>query len=322
MKRVEKRRGEFNIVVSDVDRPQPVGTEVLIRAEKSLISRGSELWRRYCRAEAIDHDRMGYSLTGTITEVGDEVEQFAPGDRVAAVAPHAEYVAVDVEEPRPGPTVVHLPDEVSMEAGTVWPLATSAVLWIWTCDPGNEETVVVQGQGLVGSLCMQVASVDTAARVVAIDALPLRCALAERLGADAVVDLTERDPVTAVDDLTDGGGAEVVIEAVGGPAGVEAFDQAQDMVASGGLLQVLGLYEDEPLPLDSRRIQNRRLVGGYLDPSDRSEASDRALALLAGGDIETAEMITHRFDGRDAADAFDFLYERPEDALGVLLVWQ
>lgn len=322
MKRVEKPAGEHNIAVTEVDRPVSAKTEVLIRAERSLISRGSELWHRYSRKEAVDPDIMGYSLTGTIVEVGADVEAFTAGDQVAAVAPHAEYVAVEVCDPRPDPAVVLLPDGVSAEAGTFWPLTTSAVLWIQTSEPATDETVVIQGQGLVGSLCMQVAAANTEAELIAIDALSLRCELAERLGAHVVINVDEDAPLDAVDELTDGVGADIVIEVVGGPAGVEAFEQAQEMVAAGGLIQVIGLYEDEPLPLDSGAIQRRRLVGGYLDRSERPTASDHALELLAQGAIGVDEMLTHRFDATDAPDAYDFLYEHPGEALGVLLVWK
>ena len=77
MKRVAKPEGAYNIVVEDVNLPQISPTQVLIRAERSLISRGSEIWRRYIRPEAIDHQMMGYSLTGTIAEGGSRVEEFS-----------------------------------------------------------------------------------------------------------------------------------------------------------------------------------------------------------------------------------------------------
>jgi threonine dehydrogenase-like Zn-dependent dehydrogenase len=264
---------------------------------------------------------MGYSLVGSVAEVGDRVTGFSPSDRVAALAPHGEYVAVEVVEPKHHPPVVHLPERVSADAGTFWPLLTSSVLWVWETDARHGNTVVILGQGLVGSLCMQVVRAEAAVRVVAVDRLGLRCDLARRLGADEVVDASEEDPVDAVRRLTGDRGAEVVVEAVGGRAGAEAFQQAQDMAAPRGLIQVLGLYEDEPLPLDSSKIQGKRLVGGYLDASRRPEGSARALDLLAGGKIRTDEMITHRFPFDQAAEAFDLLYSRPGDAMAVLLVW-
>ena len=113
-----------------------------------------------------------------------------------------------------------------------------------------------------------------------------------------------------------------MVEAVCGRAGAWAFTQAQDMVRRGGLLQVIGLYEDEPLPLDSGKIQGRRLVGGYLDAGRRAAGSDRALQLLAEGRIQMEKMITHRFPFTEGAAAFDLLYNRLEETMAVILVWK
>ena len=157
MKRVAKPAGAYNIILEEVDVPKIAATEVLVRAERSLISRGSEIWRRYVREEAIDHRSMGYSLVGRIAEVGEQVEDFAVGDQVAVVAPHAEYVAMEVGNPRHRPSVVRLPEAVSADAGTFWPLSTSSVLWMWQTAAGVDDTMVIQGQGLVGSLCIRAA---------------------------------------------------------------------------------------------------------------------------------------------------------------------
>lgn len=321
MRRVAKPEGRFNIVLEDVDIPSITDTEVLIRAERTLISRGSEIWRRYVRPEAIPHQMMGYSLTGRVVAVGARVTGYSPDDRVAALAPHAEYVAVEVVHSPHPPSVVRLPDAVSTEAGTFWPLATSSVLWMWETGARRGDTMVILGQGLVGSGCMQVARAGDMGRVIAVDALPRRCELARLLGADEVVNASTEDPVEGVKRLTGGAGADVVVEAVGGRAGARAFAQAQDMVRAGGLLQVLGLYEEEPLPLDSGKIQGRRLIGGYLDSNKRPVGSERALELLATGGIQAEKMITHRFPFTEAAAAFDLLYNRLDEAMGVILVW-
>ena len=87
--------------------------------------------------------------------------------------------------------------------------------------------------------------------------MPLRCELARELGADVVIDASAGDSVAQVLELTDGKGADIVVEAVGGRAGAQAFAEAQDMLKSGGLLQVLGLYENEPLPLYSQKIMGQ-----------------------------------------------------------------
>ena len=135
------------------------------------------------------------------------------------------------------------------------------------------------------------------------------------------MDAAGEDPVEAVQRVTEGRGADIVVEAVGGRAGARALGQAQDMVKRGGLLQVIGLYEDEPLPLDSSKIQGRRLIGGYLDPGRRPKGSERALQLLAEQQIQMQKMITRRFHFTEGAAAFELLYNRLEETMAVLLVW-
>jgi threonine dehydrogenase-like Zn-dependent dehydrogenase len=181
--RVSKPEGAYRIELEDVPVPEISTTEVLIRTERTLISRGSEIWRRYAREEAIDPAIMGYSLVGTIVQVGSAVEGFSMGERVAAVAPHAEWVAVEVVHPKVVPSVVALPDEVSSEAGTFWPLGTSSTMWMEELNPKDDDTVVIMGQGLVGSGCLQALKAWSKAHVIAVDAIPDRCELAVRLGA-------------------------------------------------------------------------------------------------------------------------------------------
>jgi threonine dehydrogenase-like Zn-dependent dehydrogenase len=323
MRRVAKPAGKFNVVLEEVPLPEPAPNEVRIRAVRSLISRGSEIGRRYVAEEAIDPDSMGYSMSGVIDTVGSEVGDYAPGDRVVASAPHAQYVVreANVQSPAVGHRVLGLAAEVDFDSAPFWPLVTSSVLWVEAeqISPGN--TVVVVGQGLVGSLIMQVAKKRSDAdRVVAIDALPLRCRLAQELGADEVIDAASSDPVAVVADLTGGRGADVVVYAVGGGAGPSAFAQAQQMVARGGLLHIVGLYEEDTLPLQSRLAQGRRILGGYLDV-DRAAAGATAMELMARGDLGLQHMITHRYPYHEAAAAFDLLYTRLGETMAVLLDW-
>jgi len=329
MRRVAKPEGQFNIIIEEVEKPELSPHEVLVRSERTLISRGSEIWRRYVAAEAIDPAIMGYSQAGVVVEVGAEVGNevdgevtgIKVGDRVATLRPHAEFVVVDTQ--RHANDIIAIPDDVSAEAATFWPLAKSALRWMAATKVHKGQTMVVLGQGLVGSICMQVAKRVHGAHIIAVDALPLRCQLAERLGADEVIDISSEDPVEAVSKLTEGEGADFVIEAVGGRAGAAAFAQAQDMVKRGGLIQVLGLYEGEPLPLDSSKIQGRRILGGIIDVDDKTiiEAGEQAMGHLRAGVIATEDMVTHRMPFTDAAAAFDLLYNKLGETMAVTLVW-
>jgi threonine dehydrogenase-like Zn-dependent dehydrogenase len=136
-----------------------------------------------------------------------------------------------------------------------------------------------------------------------------------------VIDASQEDPVAAVRRLTDGKGASIVIDCVGGRAGLNSFKQAQEMLAAGGLLQLIGLYHGEPLPLDASKFMGKRLLGGYPPSTDRNVIGPQAMDALASGEVNVKPLITHRFPGKEAKQAFDFLYEHPEQAMGVLMIW-
>ena len=324
MKRVAKPAGRFNVVIEEAPIPHPGPDEVRVRAVRSLISRGSEIGGRYTREHAIDPQRMGYSLAGVVDEIGSDIQHLRQGDRVVAVAPHAEYVVRPAGPRGPGEQamVVPMPGDLGFEAATYFPLAGGAVAWNEIERIQPFDTVVILGQGLVGSLMLQVGKANGKGRFIAVDALPERFALAAELGADHVIDASAEDPVRAVQRLTNGAGADIVVYAVGGPAGPKAFDQGLDMLSAGGLLHLIGLYEDQPLPLSSGKIQGRRLLGGYYRQSVNPGYARRAMELLASDAIRTDRMTSHRFPYRNAADAFDLLYNRPGEAMGVLLDWE
>ena len=263
---------------------------------------------------------MGYSLTGTVEAVGAEIEDYQVGERVMVVAPHAEYVVAepDATDGR----IVPLLDGVGFEEGTFLPLATSAVAWSDSSGVKAGDTIVILGQGLVGSLMMQVLQGYNPARIITVDALPLRCELSTKLGADAVINAEEVDPVEAVLGLTDGKGADLVIDCVGGYAGVKSFEQAQDMTRQFGIIQLIALYQQAPLPLYSSKMMSKRLVAGILTDEPRAQIAARALQKIQNNEIHVAEMVTHRFHYTEAKDAFDLLWNTPGDALGVLIKWQ
>ncbi len=319
MKRLMKREGQFNFVLEDVPIPSPGPKQVLVRNKVTLISRGSEIGGRYTNEGVVAHSSMGYSAAGVIEAVGSEVTGVAPGDRVMASAPHAEYVVVDAE---PGAGVRHLPDEVTFEDATFWPLTTSAVMWSWSSGIRPGDALVILGGGLIGNLCMQVMRMTGPQRIIVVEGIPVRCEIARKLGADEVVNFNEEDPIEAINRLTDGAGADVVIEAVGGPAGVLAFSQAQDMTRAGGTIFLIGLYHKEPLRLDVHKVMNKKILGAAHLPYRRVEAAKVALGLLLGGQVRPQEMITHRLDGKtEAVEAFRLLYERLDQTMCVTLRW-
>jgi threonine dehydrogenase-like Zn-dependent dehydrogenase len=316
MKRVVKLEGRGNIAVEEVDIPHTGKIGALVKVRKSLISRGSELFARYVMKDAVDPERMGYSDAGAVAAVGEDVTDVAVGDRVVAVAPHAEFV---VRTPgNPEAKIIPITDDICFEEATFIPLLTSSVAWAQSACIRKDDTVVVVGQGLVGNLVMQVTKDYSPKRVITVDALKMRCELSKKLGADDVINCSQADPVQAVRELTGGKGADVVMECVGGNAGIRSFEQAQDMVKAGGILHLISLYQNGPLPLYSGKIMNKRLLAGILISEPRSQTARRAIEHLQDGRVRVKELITHRFPLTEAKKAFDLLYEHPERAMGVV----
>lgn len=326
MYRLVKLEGFGNIRMEEDAIPVPSADEVLVSIRRSLISRGSELFRRYALEESVDPSMMGYSAAGTIVEVGKNLNGISPGDRAMVGAPHAQY---GVGSPHGEiPTMFILPPELDDESATFLPLSISAVQWTRHTPMKEGDTVVVMGQGLVGNLCAQSIRERKPGLVIGIDANDLRCRIASDCGADTVINVSKTDPVEAVMELTQGTGADVVMECVGGNAGVESFKQAQKITRPGGVIHLISKYQPGDgvtgsgiLHLDSNLMNSKSLVVGVpthrLPPRPLADAAE----MLVDGRIVVAPMITHRLPWQKTPEAYHMLYREPETALGVVLEW-
>jgi 2-desacetyl-2-hydroxyethyl bacteriochlorophyllide A dehydrogenase len=321
MKRLAKGEGYGNVLLEEVPVPSIAPNQVLVKTHTSLISRGSEILARYRKDGPVDPGIMGYSVAGSVVEAGDDARAagFAPGDRVFVSAPHAEYVVGEVGDDS---RLIRVPSSIPWHRVPFIALARGAVAWAVASEAAPDDTVVVLGQGLVGNLVMQAHRARGAGRLIAVDALDIRVRIARECGAAEVVHAGQVDPVAEVRRLTAGKGADVVVDCVGGPPGVQSFQQAQDMVKTFGTLHLVGLYHGQPLPLDSGKIQRRKLIGGYYLPGPLGPHSVRAVELIATGQMQVEPLITHRVPAAQAPAAFALLDEHPEQALGVLLEWE
>ena len=319
MLRLEKLAGVGNVQMTPAERPVPGDDEVQIKVNRSLISRGSELFRRYVMPQAVPPRMMGYSTSGRITAVGSQVAEVQCGERANISGPHAQYVAGAYGQ---------IPESMDDETATFIGLSTSAVMWARTTpiEPGDD--VVVLGQGIVGNLYMQAVRERQPGRVITVDATPLRCRISSECGADHVIDVSSTDSVQAVKDLTAGKGADVVVECVGGTAGIQSFEQAQHMVKSDGVLHLIALYQgaqkpgDGLLSIDSSLMMSKLLVGGIRVPEPRAKHRDDAVQMLSTDTIRVAPLITHRMPWEQTPEAYHFLYEHPDEAMAVILEWE
>lgn len=146
---------------------------------------------------------LGYCNVGRVIAVGEGVEGFKVGDRVASNGPHAEFVCV------PKNLVAHIPDNVTDEEATFTVIGSIGLQGIRLLNPTLGETVVVIGLGLIGLLTAQLL-VANGCKVIGSDIDESKLKLAEQWGIIPFNPI-KGDVIKFVEDQTDGIGADGVI---------------------------------------------------------------------------------------------------------------
>jgi L-iditol 2-dehydrogenase len=211
----------------------------------------------------------------------------------------AEYVRVPAENVRH--VTFRVPDGMSdAVASFTEPLGCCARA-IRRTGVGAGDTVVVAGLGAMGCLLLQLARLR-GARVVGVDPLPARRALATSLGAEAAVE-PEAVPA-ALAAPSEGRGADVVVLAAPAPALVHsAIGWARD----GGAVHLFVGEGEAALPLGELYKRELTLTATYSSsPADLAEAFE----LVTGGGVRVAELCSHRLPLERLDEAARLMRER------------
>jgi alcohol dehydrogenase len=136
-----------------------------------------------------------------------------------------------------------------------------------------------------------------AGRLLAIDGVPMRRELAERLGAEAVAPENAAEVVASA---TGGAGADVVIEAAGSPGGLDA---SLRLARGRGVVSVVGAHFEPDFPLDNGLMFERELTLRF-SIGDPTADGPLLLDRIANGELDPTPIITHRMPLSDAADAY------------------
>jgi threonine dehydrogenase-like Zn-dependent dehydrogenase len=180
------------------------------------------------------------------------------------------------------------------------------------------DVVAIFAQGPIGLCATAGAKLRGASRIIAVESVPARMAIARRLGADVVIDYTTEDPVTAIMGLTDGRGVDVAIEALGTQA---TFESCLRVLRPGGTLSSLGVYSGKlTLPLDAfaaglgdHAIVTSLCAGG-------KERMRRLLSVVAAGALDLRPLVTHRFTLDRIVEAYELFAAQRDGVLKVAIV--
>lgn len=261
----------------------------------------------------------GHEDSGEIIAIGRDAKGFAIGDHVMARAPYrpyqrneplggwAEYIVAPEEQ------TFRLPEGLSYEEGAL--ITDGAIGPIDAIRCSNlrlGDTVVVIGQGPVGLSIAQMAKIAGAGRVVVTDIFDSKLDVAREIGAaDVLINARKEDPLRKIIDITDGKGADIVIEAVGESG---ALNQAIEMSRMFGRVVVYG-YHTKPLQLPYQPLFNRSLelvIKGRSTPDAYAQDFRIATGLISSKRLELKPLITQRYPLRDINIPLTFIRESSE----------
>jgi predicted dehydrogenase/threonine dehydrogenase-like Zn-dependent dehydrogenase len=278
---------------------------------------------------------LGYSAAGIVVEVAEDVTEFHVGDRVACAgvgfASHAEVLSV------PRNLCVHLPEQVSFEAGAFGTLGAIALQGVRLAEPTLGESIVVIGLGLVGQLTVQLLKAN-GCRVFGLDLDPARVALAMELGADRAV-VSGEDAASEIDKWTRSRGADAVLITAATDSN-QPVELAARVSRLKGRVIVVGMTGlDIPRqPFFSRELKliiSMSYGPGRYDPDYEERGHDYPLPyvrwtekrniesfleLINDGRVNVEKLTTHRFSIEEAERAYDLISgDSSEPYLGVVL---
>jgi NADPH2:quinone reductase len=253
----------------------------------------------------------GGEVGGIIREIGSAVSRFKVGDRVlsrCALGGFAEQVA------SPESSTYRLPDAISFEAGaaipTVYPTSYAALVWRAPIVAG-ETLLVHAAAGGVGLSAVQIGKA-LGARVIATAGGQEKLEIAKRAGADVLIDYREEDFVPRVLEETDGRGADVIYDSVGG----DTTGRSLKCINWNGRLLVIGFASGTIPEIKMNRVllKNISLVGLHWsayperEPERIDECMEGLFEMAAAGRIEPLVSIRHPLE--EAGDALAALASR------------
>jgi threonine dehydrogenase-like Zn-dependent dehydrogenase len=295
---------------------------------------------------------LGHEFVGEIHEIGEGVTGYEVGERaiVSSATPcgvcddclstlngktcfalgglggfafgniidgaHTEYVKVPFAQANIAKVPQALSDE---EVVLVGDTMSTGICASESANVTIGDNVVVVGQGPVGLAATAGARLKGASLVIAVEMKPDRIEMSKKMGADAVVNPKEEDPIEAIRGLTNGRMADVSIEAFGAQA---TFDIALGAIRYGGILSNLGIYakdltvsiEDFLGGCGDKRILTTSCPGG-------KERLRRLLLTLKQKRLDMRPLITHRFKFDDIGKAYEIFDKKLENVLKVAITF-
>ena len=276
-----------------------------------------------------DGRTLGHEAVGTVVETGPGVEDIQQGDKVLVscisacgrckycrrglqsqclsgggwILGHlvdgtqAEYVRTPFADTSLYKVPEDLSDEQVLFLADILPTGFEIGVLNGGVKPGD--TVVVVGAGPVGLAAIITAKLYGPGRIVAVDLDNSRLERAQEFGADVTINNSSENAVERVQEMTDGLGADVVMEAVGVPT---TFELCTELVCPGGRVANIGVHgEPATLHLETLWIKSITITTGLVD----AYSTLTLLKLVSQGRLDPTGLTTHRFELNEIMEAYD-----------------
>jgi len=242
--RLNKFGGTENLSVDEIEKPTAGAGEVLIKTAAAGINFADTMLRqnKYLFTPELPFT-LGFEVAGTVEAVGENVQNVQVGQRVLAMmrgGGYAEYATAMAAQ------VVPIPDGMNFGESTVLLVQGLTALGLLQNLKAGDAILIHAAAGGVGSLLVQIAK-QKGAKVLGTASSPEKLEKVAALGADVGINYTEADWTDEVLRATDGKGANLIIEMVGGEIG----KQNLKCLAIGGTMIVYGAASGEDFQISA-----------------------------------------------------------------------
>jgi len=339
MKALVKAEAKEGLWLQDIPVPEVGKNDVRIRIAKSSIC-GTDVhiwnWDAWAQKTIPVPMAVGHEFVGHIDAIGENVEDFAPGELVSGeghvvcgrcrncmagrrnLCPNTSSVGVN----RPGAHAEYLVIPVT----NVWPANKDIPLDVTSCfDPlGNAahtalsfnvlgEDVLITGAGPIGCMAAGIAKYAGARYIVVTDINPYRLKLAKKMGATLALDVRQATITDAQKQLGMKEGFDVGMEMSGSP---DAFRSMLENMCHGGKIAMLGILPTTEVDWDFIVFNGLTIKGIY--GREMYETWYKMTVMIQGG-LDITPVITHRYSYADFEEAFGVM--RSGQSGKVILDW-
>jgi len=284
--------------------------------------------------------RIGHEWSGIVSEVGAEVNNFKPGDRVVADAgvscgkcsdclcgkyelckyvksvgtintwdgSFAEYILM------PFWHLYKLPDNVGLEEAALIEPCTIALHGLKESNINSKSGVLVVGTGPIGLAAVSIAKILGASKVILSGRKPFKLNIGLTMGADTVVNVTKENFKTFMNQQTQGEGIGIVIETSGN---IETVNECMEVIAPFGIFNLIGFYEDY---LNNFNIDKLVVTGIQLKGIAGSVGLiPEVISMMASGVLNVKPLITHRFKFDEMPEVIKTAKEQNDTKIKILI---